>query len=195
MRQFIDDNLKEFNGVKGDPASFVSLQRLLGEQYYSLSFWQNTNESINYRRFFTITDLVGVRVEEPVVFEAIHGFVLRLIPRAAFTGLRIDHIDGLRDPAAYLQRLQERLRGSQENGAATYVIVEKILERREQLPADWPVSGTTGYEFLNQANRLFVNRDGAKQLERVYATFVGQHAKFEDLLYQKKKLVMSTLLG
>ncbi|GAC1663882.1 MAG: malto-oligosyltrehalose synthase [Candidatus Acidiferrum sp.] len=196
IRQFIERNLQEFNGHQGNPASFVLLQRLLGEQYYSLSFWQNTNESINYRRFFTITDLVGVRVEEPVVFEAIHGLVLRLIPRAAFTGLRIDHIDGLRDPSAYLQRLQDRLARSQENGSAsTYVIVEKILERDEQLPADWPVSGTTGYEFLNHTNRLFVHPDGVKDLERVYANFIGQHADFGDLLYQKKKLVMSTLLG
>ena len=86
--------MRYFNGKENDPNSFSNLQRLLGEQYYVLTYWQNVNEIINYRRFFTITDLVGMRVEDSLVFDATHNLILRLIPRGTITGLRIDHIDG-----------------------------------------------------------------------------------------------------
>ena len=197
IAQFIEENLHEFNGTAGDPSSFSNLQRLLGEQYYILAYWQNVNEVINYRRFFTITDLVGMRVEDPVVFDATHSLVLRLISRAAVVGLRIDHIDGLRDPIGYLKRLQERLAAEDPSvaGRNAYVLVEKILERNEDLPADWPVAGTTGYDYLNVANRLLVHPEGAKEIERIYSHFIGRRMKFEDVLYQKKKLVMATILG
>jgi (1->4)-alpha-D-glucan 1-alpha-D-glucosylmutase len=197
IADFVEENLRAFNGNENDPASVGDLQRLLNEQYYKLAYWQNVNESINYRRFFTIADLVGVRVEDPVVFEATHGHLFRLISTGPFTGLRIDHIDGLRDPYAYLTRLQERLspKDSAEPPQRAYVLVEKILARGESLPNDWPVSGTTGYDYLNQANGVFVNPQGAAQLEQIYAAFIGRHQDFSDVLYQKKKLVMSTLLG
>jgi (1->4)-alpha-D-glucan 1-alpha-D-glucosylmutase len=197
VTQFIQENLQEFNGKAGDPGSFANLQRLLGEQYYVLAYWQNVNETINYRRFFTITDLVGMRVEDSLVFDATHNLILRLISRGAVVGLRIDHIDGLRDPLAYLKRLQERL--AAEDGAASgqeaYVVVEKILARSEELPADWPVAGTTGYDYLNFANRVLVNPAGAKEIERIYSDFIGRKMKLCDVLYQKKKLVMGTILG
>lgn len=194
---FIEENIGEVNGKEGDPASFGFLQRLLADQNYKLAFWQNRNESINYRRFFTIADLVGIRVEDPVVFEATHGYLLRLMSKNSFAGLRIDHIDGLRDPLAYLNKLQERLAGSHENRAGTtsYVLVEKILARRESLPSDWPVSGTTGYDYLNEANGIFVEPEGAKRLQQIYSDFVGRQQAFADVVYQKKKLVMNTLLG
>src|SRR5439155_14995454 len=112
------------------------------------------------------------------------------------TGLRVDHIDGLRDPLAYLNKLQEKLSTDSQPGAAnSYVVVEKILARHESLPNDWPVCGTTGYDYLNQANAPFVNPDGARRLEQIYSGFVGRQQNFADVLYQKKKLVMSTLLG
>ena len=197
IADFVEENLRAFNGNENDPASVGDLQRLLNEQYYKLAYWQNVNETINYRRFFTIADLVGVRVEDPVVFEATHGHLLRLISRGPFTGLRIDHIDGLRDPFAYLTRLQERL--SPKDSAAppqkAYVLVEKILARGESLPNDWPVSGTTGYDYLNQANGPFVNPQGVAQLDQTYSAFIGRRQDFSDVLYQKKTLVMSTLLG
>ncbi|MGA9354485.1 MAG: malto-oligosyltrehalose synthase [Terriglobales bacterium] len=196
IAQLVAENVAEINGKLGDPASFGSLQRLLAEQTYKLAFWQNLNESINYRRFFTIADLVGVRVEDPLVFEATHGYILRLVSKTPCTGLRIDHIDGLRDPLAYLNKLRERL---DANGAhqepCCYVLVEKILAPHESLPQDWPVSGTTGYDYLNQANGIFVNPEGARQLEDIYANFIGRRQDFCDVLYQKKKLVMNTLLG
>src|SRR5205807_5185655 len=119
-----------------------------------------------------------------------------LIARGPFTGLRVDHIDGLRDPLAYLNRLQERLRpAEQANSATAYLLVEKILARGEYLPAGWPVCGTTGYDYLNQANGVFVNPEGGVRLRQIYSDFIGREQNFVDVLYQKKKLVMNTLLG
>jgi (1->4)-alpha-D-glucan 1-alpha-D-glucosylmutase len=196
VASFVEENINEINGKPGDPASFGFLQRLLAEQNYKLAFWQNLNESINYRRFFTIADLVGVRVEDPVVFEATHGLILRLVSRNPFAGLRVDHIDGLRDPLAYLNRLQERLASDEaRKETSSYILVEKILARNESLPDDWPVSGTTGYDYLNKANGLFVEPVGARRIEEVYSDFIGRKQDFSDIVYQKKKLVMNTLLG
>jgi (1->4)-alpha-D-glucan 1-alpha-D-glucosylmutase len=195
VQRFVRDNLRIFNGRRKHAGSFRSLDRLLSEQNYVLAYWQNVNEGINYRRFFNITDLVGVRVEDPMVFEAIHAVVLQLIERRVVTGLRIDHIDGLRDPLGYLRRLQERAGGFQEQGNSCYVIVEKILSGAEKLPQEWPVAGTTGYEYLNAVNRLFVHPHGAREIEEIYRRFLGRELNYEDVLYQKKKLVMSTLLS
>jgi len=217
LARIVAESLTEINGDKNNSASFNELQALLAEQHYKLAYWQNVNESINYRRFFTITELVGVRVEDPLVFDALHDPLLRMVSKEVLTGLRVDHIDGLKDPAAYLTRLQHRLAGpegtspnnsvpagstssdsapnSSASDAAAYVLVEKILARGESLPADWPVSGTTGYEYLNFANDAFVDPSHAKRIEEIYAAFTGKDAKFSDVLYQKKKLVMSTLLG
>jgi len=196
IAKLVEENVAEINGKEGDPASFGLLQRLLAEQNYKLAFWQNLNESINYRRFFTIADLVGVRVEDPLVFEASHGYILRLVSRNPDVGLRIDHIDGLRDPLAYLNRLQERLAADENHaGKESYLLVEKILARGEELPSDWPVSGTTGYDYVNAANGIFVDPEGARCVEEIYSEFIGRRQDFSDVLYQKKKLVMNTLLG
>ena len=196
VARLLKENIAEINGREGDPASFGRMQRLLAEQNYKLAFWQNLNETINYRRFFTIADLVGVRVEDPIVFEATHGYILRLVARNPAAGLRIDHIDGLRDPLGYLNRLQERLATDEtKSESPSYVIVEKILAPGEDLPEDWPVSGTTGYDYTNQANGVFVHPDGLRQIEEIYSQFIGRRQDFADVLYQKKKLVMSTLLG
>ena len=196
VARFVEENVAEINGKEGDAGSFRLLQRLLSEQNYKLAFWQNLNESINYRRFFTITDLVGIRVEDPVVFEATHGYMLRLVAKSPLAGLRIDHIDGLRDPLAYLNKLQERLASDEtRKDTSSYVIVEKILSRDERLPGDWPVSGTTGYDYLNEANGIFVEPEGARRMEEIYSDFIGRRQSFADVVYQKKKLVMTSLLG
>ena len=197
VERFVRDNLRIFNGRRNHASTFRDLDRLLSEQAYVLAYWQNVNVGINYRRFFTIADLVGVRVEDPMVFEATHQVVLQLIERRVVTGLRIDHIDGLRDPLGYLRRLQERAGSPQqeENAKGFYVIVEKILSAAEELPAKWPVQGTTGYEYLNTVNQLFVHPEGARTIEQVYFRFLGRQLVYEDVLYQKKKLVMSTLLA
>jgi (1->4)-alpha-D-glucan 1-alpha-D-glucosylmutase len=218
IARIINESLAEINGNKNEPASFNELQAILAEQHYKLAYWQNVNESINYRRFFAITELVGMRVDDPLVFDALHAPLLRTVSREVLTGLRIDHIDGLRDPASYLARLQQHLAVSDEptasgsahssgtsapqeaaeragNGSPTYLLVEKILARGESLPSDWPVSGTTGYDYLNYANDVFVDPVGASALEAIYTSFTGRETHFADVLYQKKKLVMSTLLG
>jgi (1->4)-alpha-D-glucan 1-alpha-D-glucosylmutase len=196
VASFVEENVNEINGRPGDAGSFGILQRLLAEQNYKLAFWQNLNENINYRRFFTITELVGVRVEDPIVFEATHGLILRLVAKSPCVGLRIDHIDGLRDPFAYLHKLQERLASEEaRKEASSYLLVEKILSRREALPEDWPVSGTTGYDYLNEANGIFVEPEGARGIEDIYSSFLGRQQNFADVVYQKKKLVMNTLLG
>jgi (1->4)-alpha-D-glucan 1-alpha-D-glucosylmutase len=196
VASFVEENVADINGKEGDPGSLGFLQGLLAEQNYKLAFWQNLNESINYRRFFTITELVGIRVEDPVVFEATHGYILRLVSKNSYAGLRVDHIDGLRDPLAYLNKLQERLSSEEtRKETSSYVLVEKILARHEALPDDWPVSGTTGYDYLNEANGLFVEPDSARRMEEIYSTFIGRQQNFADVVYQKKKLVMNTLLG
>jgi (1->4)-alpha-D-glucan 1-alpha-D-glucosylmutase len=195
----LESNLKEFNGVPGNPASFRLLERLLGQQHYVLAYWQDPNEGINYRRFFAISDLVGVRVEDPVVFDATHEYILRILSRGASKGLRIglrvDHIDGLRDPSGYLARLQQRL--GEIQGAqvpAPYVVVEKILAGGEQLPGDWPTAGTTGYEYLDRLNGVFVEEEGFQQLKAIYSQFIGKKMKFHDVVFESKKRVMNSLL-
>jgi (1->4)-alpha-D-glucan 1-alpha-D-glucosylmutase len=197
FRSFLNANLKIFNGKRGVASTFRYLDQLLSEQAYVLSYWQNVNAEINYRRFFSITDLVGVRVEDPMVFEATHNVIFHLIERGAVTGLRIDHIDGLRDPLGYLRRVQERWQSGHEKKDARqfYVIVEKILSGQEELPADWPIQGTTGYEYLNAVNRLFVHPEGGRAAEQTYFWFLKNKVNYDDLLYQKKRLVMSTLLA
>src|SRR5207245_9167982 len=138
VRRFVDHNVRIFNSKKGMPSSFLHLDRLLSDQAYLLAFWRNSNEAINYRRFFTITDLVGIRVEDPVIFDSVHAVILRLAEKGLITGLRIDHIDGLRDPKGYLKSLQDHLFPATEEhqSAPLYVVVEKILGNCESLPTD-----------------------------------------------------------
>jgi (1->4)-alpha-D-glucan 1-alpha-D-glucosylmutase len=191
----LDRALKAMNGAPGDAGSLAGLEHILAEQYYRLAFWRTPSESINYRRFFSITDLVGVRVEDPAVFEACHETIIRLGFKRWFTGFRIDHIDGLRDPAGYLNRLQKRLSPGSSSREDPYLVVEKILEPGESLPEDWPVAGTTGYDYLNYANRLLVDAEQSSAIEEIYARWTGTRVNFDDMLYEKKKLVMRSLLA
>ncbi|MGH9404064.1 MAG: malto-oligosyltrehalose synthase [Terriglobia bacterium] len=196
IRSFINGNLQAFNGKKRRPGSFLQIDELLRDQAYVLSFWQVANEEINYRRFFSITDLVGVRVEDPVVFDATHAAILRLIGKNAVTGLRVDHIDGLIDPLGYLCKLQERLMPDQPRAARPgfYVVVEKILAKDESLPGSWPVCGTSGYDFLNVLNGLFIDSAGHEALTHTYARFLSMKPDYSLLVYNKKKLIMETIL-
>lgn len=191
----LERTLEHINGIPGDAHSFTELEQILSHQYYRLVFWHTPSESINYRRFFSIADLVGVRVEDPAVFDASHETVIRLAYQPCITGFRIDHIDGLRDPGGYLNRLRERLSRDGSEREPPYLLVEKILELGESLPEDWPVAGTTGYDFLNFANRLLVDAQQAGAIEQVYARWTKSQLNFEDILYEKKKLVMRSLLA
>ena len=197
VRAHIDETLRIYRGRKEDATSFDPLDRLLAEQPYWLSFWRLANEEINYRRFFAISDLVSIRVEDPKVFDATHDLVLRLAREEKVTGLRVDHIDGLYDPMSYLARLRTRLSPAdgKRRRDGFFVLVEKILGEGEGLPADWPVSGTTGYDFLNAATGVFVSAAGARALGEAYDRFLGEAREFGTIVYEKKKLVMDTLFA
>ncbi len=199
VKQFIDENVRIFNGEKGDLGSFDLLDRLLVKQSYRLAFWQVALEMINYRRFFSINDLIGIRIQDPQVFEAFkHGLLFDLIEEGKVSGIRVDHIDGLYDPLEYLERLQKGLIGENAKPAEIgkyYVVVEKILEQGETLPPEWPVSGSTGYDYVNMVNGLFIDEQGFKKLQAVFSTFTSLELPVSDIVYEKKKLVMETLFG
>ena len=135
---------------------------LLGEQHYALVFWRRGRTEINYRRFFDVTDLAALRVEDPDVFDATHALILRLVREQVIDGLRVDHVDGLLDPAAYLARLRAA------TSPDTPIFVEKILGPGERLPGTWPVQGTTGYEFLNEVENVFLDPAGTARIEHFY---------------------------
>jgi (1->4)-alpha-D-glucan 1-alpha-D-glucosylmutase len=165
------------------------LDALLDAQKYRLAYWRMASETINYRRFFDVSDLIGVRVENPEVFEARNRRTLDLIAEGKVTGLRIDHIDGLFDPIGHMRKLQARL------GERFYIVVEKILSDDEHLPRDFPVSGTTGYEFADAINALFVDSGGLQQLDAFYRAFTGESRSFADICYDKKKQVIQELFS
>ncbi|MFZ5632241.1 MAG: malto-oligosyltrehalose synthase [Bacillota bacterium] len=194
VKTFTDDKLEVLNGRKGDPQSFDRLDGILSEQYYRLAFWRAAGEKINYRRFFDVSGLVSLRMEEEEVFEATHSLILSLARSGQVTGLRIDHIDGLHDPCSYLARLQDRLSGRGDR-PGFYVVAEKILGDDEDLPSGWPVCGTTGYDFLNTLNGIFVDRRGAAELDRLYTGVTGSGEDFETVVYTQKKRVMTELFA
>ncbi|HLJ21523.1 MAG TPA: malto-oligosyltrehalose synthase, partial [Stellaceae bacterium] len=179
------------NGRPGDADSFLALHRLLERQAYRLAFWHVASDEINYRRFFDINELAGIRVERPEVFEAIHRFIGSLIAKGDLQGLRIDHVDGLFHPREYLTRLQE-LAG---DASPLYLVVEKILATHEALRETWPVSGTTGYEFLNQVNALLLHPGGAHTLTRAYQRFTGRESEYDEVVHDCKRLIIQALLG
>ena len=201
LREHLDAVIAEFNGVPGEPASFRRLHQVLEAQHYRLAYWRVAAEEINYRRFFQINDLAGIRVEMPEVFDAIHRLVFQWIDEGRVHGLRIDHIDGLFDPRQYLERLQQRFRqgraetGAEGETARLYVVVEKILAQHESLPADWPIAGTTGYDYLNTVNALFVNTAAEAQLSRCYERLIGALPDFHEIAYSGRKLAMEQELA
>ena len=186
-RDFVDQNVRLFNGTRGEPASFDLLDELLLEQSYRLAHWQVAADEINYRRFFDVNELAALCMEHEQVFRATHGLIGQLLADGLVAGLRIDHPDGLYDPAEYLRRLQSL--------APQYVVVEKILEPGERLPEDWPVQGTTGYEFLNSLNGIFVDRTRLKDFDRVYTRFIRQAIDYKELVYRCKKLIMQVSMS
>ena len=172
------------------------IHSLLEQQAYRLVFWMTGREEVNYRRFFDINDLVGIRVEDPEVFMETHALIFELVRQGKITGLRVDHIDGLKDPLQYLTRLQQVT--MPETKAASkplslYVVVEKITNMDEALPKEWPVFGTTGYDFVDTVNEFFVDGQGAIALDNNYSQLTGLALSFSDIAYQKKKLVMQAL--
>jgi (1->4)-alpha-D-glucan 1-alpha-D-glucosylmutase len=194
VRAALGRELVLVNGQRGEPSSFDRLDGLLDRQSYRLAFWRVAAEEINYRRFFDITELAAVRMEDPAVFGDTHRLLLRLVGEGKIQALRIDHPDGLRDPAAYFRQLQASCRdalGAADNDERFYIVVEKILEASEALRPDWLVSGTTGYDFLNDLNGIFVARNNEQFLSTIYFRFLRQGAsRFKDLANSTKKMVM-----
>jgi len=164
-----------------------ALHETLELQHYRLARWRVASEELNYRRFFAINDLAALRAENPEVFRRTHYLVLDLVERGELQGLRIDHIDGLRRPDEYLRNLRAA-------APDVYVVVEKILERDETLP-DWPVEGTTGYDFLNRLSGLFVDPGGAGALTSMYETFIGDIVDLDDQRRDKKLAIADTELA
>src|SRR5438552_4379942 len=184
----IEDAVREFNGVPGRPESFDALHELLEEQAYRLSYWRTASHEINYRRFFDVNGLAGLRVEDPEVFASIHRLLADLIRNERVTGVRIDHPDGLFDPKKYFNMLQDLAAEAWNLPRSTswcplYVVAEKILSGRERLPRNWAVHGTTGYNFLNQINGLFVDPSNGRRMRRIYAKLTGRNDSFDDVLY------------
>ena len=194
FREALDRTIVEFNGETGNPHSFDSLAEVLEDQAYRLAYWRVATEEINYRRFFDINDLAGVRVERGEVFQTTHRLIIQLLQEGKVQGLRIDHPDGLYDPRKYLRDLSaECARRAGLNPA--YVVVEKILTGEEQLPEDWSCAGTVGYEFLNRLNGLFVDPRNEGALDDLYASLIGRRFQFDDLVYTKKKLILRAALA
>ncbi|MBD1838831.1 malto-oligosyltrehalose synthase [Coleofasciculus sp. FACHB-64] len=183
VQEFIDSNIEFFNGEKGNPESFNSLDRLLSEQFYRLSFWKVGAEELNYRRFFTVNELISVKAEEIKVFHKTHNFISQLVESGTITGLRIDHIDGLYDPSEYLQRLRNK-------AGDVYITVEKILEHKEDLPAYWPIEGTSGYDFLNYVNGIFCRTESEEGFTEIYSRLTGLNTPYEQLFMDKKRLIV-----
>lgn len=191
-----------FNGRPGDRASFAPLHELLDVQAYRLAYWRTAFHEINYRRFFDINGLASVRMEDPEVFATAHLRLMRMVAEGQINGIRLDHIDGLFDPAGYLDQLagaigqalgQPRTTGSA--GPLAYVLVEKILSPDETLPDDWAMHGTTGYDFLNEVNGLFVDPRGQRPLHQLFRRFTSRAGSFEETAYLSKKLVMESTLA
>lgn len=224
----IEVALKQVNGNPEDPTSFNALDNLIEEQAYRLSYWKTASEEINYRRFFDVNDLAAIKMELPEVYEDSHRLIRKLLENGDLQGLRIDHADGLWDPAGYFWNLQcsyfldtarkeldkernqkiedgewetlsqtllQRLeRERTENPrspllTALYVVPEKILGYGEQLPDNWTADGTSGYDFLNQVNQIFVDSSSEKAITDIYNRFIGIVWRFNDLVYSRKQII------
>ncbi len=220
--------IQAFNGWVGDPRSFDPMDSLINAQAYRPAFWRVAADEINYRRFFDINQLAAIRMEFPHIFQEAHDLIFRLLDEGKITGLRIDHPDGLWNPARYFEQLQQIFAGwiresrretlmetaeagegfassEKEKGAGgdpggfddrpLYVVVEKILCEGEELPRDWPIYGSTGYDFLNLVNGLFINPRNERAFDRLYSHFIGTSIHFGNLVNSSKKMIMLVSLS
>ncbi|HEX5453750.1 MAG TPA: malto-oligosyltrehalose synthase [Stellaceae bacterium] len=185
VHEAIEAALAGINGRAGDPDSWKRLNELIAVQYWRAAHFRVAADDINYRRFFNINDLAGLRMELPELFDRTHRLVFRLLQNGTLDGLRIDHIDGLLDPKGYLHRLRRRAPRQD-----FYLVVEKILARHESLREDWPVAGTTGYEFTGLVLGLLVDPAGEEGFTRAYAEFIGETASFAAIVRQSKLRIM-----
>ncbi|HEX3705095.1 MAG TPA: malto-oligosyltrehalose synthase [Mycobacteriales bacterium] len=185
-------DLADARDVKEPPAR-RQLELVLSHQHYRLVDWQSAGNTVNYRRFFDINDLIGLRQEDPEVFAVTHQLIIELAADPRVAGVRVDHVDGLRDPAAYLAMLRDALDGVTTGGMDRPVIlVEKILERDEQLPG-WPVEGTTGYEFAMLVTGLFIDEAGAARATQALAAATSDERSFRTRATEAKDHAIASL--
>ncbi len=194
-REALESARREINGTKGDARSFDRLEELLSRQSYRLCYWRVASDEINYRRFFDVNQLAAIRVEDPDVFAAVHALIFDLIREGMVDGLRVDHPDGLLDPAEYFRRLQLGSMAARKTARPFFIVVEKILAGKEELRSDWDVEGTTGYDFLGAVNGLFVDRRRRHAFQHLYKAFTGWPPGYADLVYSCKKLILQTSLA
>src|SRR3954470_20908248 len=192
----INRGLKAYQPKSEVPGALLALHHLLERQHYRLAHWRLAGSDINYRRFFDINTLAGLRVEDAGTFEAIHRLVARLIAEGRLQGLRLDHIDGLRDPHQYCRRLARLIQTRQPpDGHGLYLVIEKILAEDERLPRFAGVAGTTGYEWLNIFSRVLVDEQGLEPLDRIWRTASGEKRSFDDILIEAKQRVLDSSLA
>jgi len=182
-------NLEGFSFIKKYSLKEINknpdyLKKLVDLQYYRLCNWQETDKRINYRRFFTVNSLICLNIQNSVVFETYHKYIFQLIEKGIFQGLRIDHIDGLYDPKVYLDQLRKHV------GDDIYVVVEKILARNEEMPAEWKAQGSTGYDFLAMSNNLFTNKAAEKPFNQLYQEVTGKKQDPAKLMHEKKTAIL-----
>jgi len=176
---------RAMNEINSD---YDALDSILNLQNYRLAYWRTADQELGYRRFFDINTLVGLRVERPHVFLATHKRILEWLRAGVLDGVRADHPDGLRDPQQYFARLRSAAPGA-------WILAEKIVQHSEMLRANWPIDGTTGYDFLNICNGILVNGEGLEEIEKVYRQFTGRAEDFDALAHQKKLAVEHDALG
>jgi (1->4)-alpha-D-glucan 1-alpha-D-glucosylmutase len=178
----IDQAIQELN------SDFDALDEVLNLQHYRLAYWRTADQELGYRRFFDVNTLIGLRVEREQVFEATHKRILEWLRDGVLDGVRVDHPDGLRDPLQYFERLRQRAPGA-------WIIGEKILEPGEFLRENWPIEGTSGYDFMNVCNSWLMFPEGLKELSEIYAEFTQNSASFEGIAHEKKLNVEQEALG
>jgi (1->4)-alpha-D-glucan 1-alpha-D-glucosylmutase len=206
IREFIEQNLADFDVKPGDSAALDRLHNLLEAQAYRLAFWRVSSDEINYRRFFDVDSLAAIRTEDARVFNEMHELVFEWVKTGKVDGLRIDHPDGLFDPAQYFIDLQAgcaNLFGMNydaeedvpQSKLPIYIVVEKILAPFEHLEQDWKVAGTVGYEFLNAVNDLFIEHENEAAFSSIYDEFIGSPVDYEELKRRCKILILDTVLA
>jgi (1->4)-alpha-D-glucan 1-alpha-D-glucosylmutase len=195
-REVIERGLSAYDAGSEDPGAVLALHSLLERQHYRLAHWRLAGSEINYRRFFDINDLAGLRIEDAATFQAVHRLVRRLIGKGWLQGLRLDHIDGLRDPHQYFRRLA-RLIDVEKPPCSNpfYVVAEKILAEGERLPRFAGVAGTTGYEWLNTISRLLLDESGLAAIDRAWREMSGEARSFDEVLIEARRRVIASILA
>lgn len=186
--------LGAYRAAKDRPAQTLALHHLLERQHYKLGHWRLASSDINYRRFFDVNGLAGMRVEDPGTFAATHRLVKQLIAEGKLQGIRLDHIDGLRDPAQYCQRLRRLVRDAQGTTRPFYTVIEKILCEHERLPHFAGVQGTTGYEWMNAITHVLVDAKGLEALDEIWRQISNRPPRLAPYVKDAKRRVLETLL-